>query len=105
MTHSGKPHTRYVIIHFPGPKWVPGLDFREQEGIELHVRHYSAVHEAGHLQLGGPFLLPDAGGMMLPDPSLVEEEVRGIAESDPAVKNGLLKVEIRPWSIAMSKES
>ena len=102
MSAPGTPHVRFIIVHTPGPKWVSGLDFREQPGVEDHVKHYRAVHEAGQLQLGGPFLMPDSGGMMIPIESLTEDQVRQIAESDPAVKSGWLHAEVRPWYIAMS---
>jgi uncharacterized protein YciI len=39
--------------------------------------------------------------MMVPVAGISEEEVRRIAESDPAVKAGLLEVEVRPWYVAM----
>jgi uncharacterized protein YciI len=53
--------------------------------------------------MGGPFIDASAGGMMIPEAGLTEAEVRAFAESDPAVKSGLLKAEIRPWMIGMKK--
>ena len=103
MPENRPPRVRFVILHTPGPRWKRGLDFREQESVEAHVRHYAAVHDAGHLDLGGPFLLPDAGGMMIPVESLPEEEVRRIADSDPAVQAGLLRAEVRPWYVVMRR--
>ena len=105
MPINGAPHIRYIIVHSPGPSWEKGKDFREQAGVEGHVMHYRAVHAAGQLQLGGPFLLPDSGGMMIPVEGLSELEVRRIAETDPAVLSGLLKAEVRPWYVAMSSTS
>ena len=51
--------------------------------------------------MGGPYLTPDGGGMMIPASGISEEEIRRIAEADPAVRRGLLEVEVRPWYIAM----
>jgi uncharacterized protein YciI len=105
MPSDVKPHVRYVIIHTPGPNWVMGVDLGDQDGVEDHVRHYRTIHEAGKLELGGPFLTTDTGGMMIPVSSLGEDEVRQIAQSDPAVASGLLEVEVRPWYVAMSRSA
>ncbi len=98
-------HVRYIIRHTPGPKWKLGTDFREQDGIEAHVNHYRAVHAAGQLDLGGPFLVTDIGGMMIPMEGLSEQAVRTIAESDPAVQAGLLRAEVRAWYVAIRRGS
>ena len=65
MSDPNSRPIRYVAFHRPGPKWQAGVDFREQEGVGEHVQHYLKLHEHGKLELGGPFLLQDAGGMMV----------------------------------------
>ena len=92
---------RYVVFHRPGPKWKPGVDFREQAGVGEHVRHYRLLHEQGKLELGGPFLLQNAGGMMVATKEVQQEELEAFAAADPAVQAGLLLFEIRPWLTAM----
>ncbi len=92
---------RYVVFHRPGPKWQPGVDFREQDGVGKHVQHYLQLHEQGKLELGGPFLLQDAGGMMVATKDVSQKELEAFAAADPAVQAGLLIYEIRPWLIAM----
>jgi hypothetical protein len=47
---------RYVVIHTPGPSWLPGTDMFEQPGLQDHVAHYRKLLEAGKLALGGPHL-------------------------------------------------
>ena len=47
------------------------MDFREQDGVREHVGHYLKFHEHEKLELGGPFLLQDAGGMTLAPPGQV----------------------------------
>jgi uncharacterized protein YciI len=101
MIAAAEADVRFVILHRPGPAWKRGVEFREQPGVRDHVEHYRAVHAKGLLQMGGPYLTPDSGGMMVPVAGISEEEVRRIAESDPAVKAGLLEVEVRPWYVAM----
>ena len=95
---------RYVVFHTPGPKWKNGIDFREQEGVGEHVQHYLKLHEQGKLELGGPFLLQDAGGMMVATKDVSPEELEKFAAADPAVQSGLLVYEVRPWLTAMERK-
>ena len=101
MSNLASRPVRYVVFHRPGPKWKSGVDFREQEGVEKHVQHYLKFHEQGNLELGGPFLLQDAGGMMVATKEISQEELEAFAAADPAVRAGLLVFEIRPWLTAM----
>ena len=95
---------RYVVIHKPGPHWQYGIDYREQEGVNEHVQHYLKLHEQGRLELGGPFLVPDMGGMMVTTKYVSEEEIGAFAATDPAIKSGLLIYEVRPWMTAMEHD-
>lgn len=95
---------RYVVFHTPGPRWKHGVDFREQEGVGEHVQHYLKFHEQGKLELGGPFLLQDMGGMMVATKDVSQQELEAFAADDPAVKTGLLIYEVRPWLTAMQRE-
>jgi uncharacterized protein YciI len=101
MSNQSLPAIRYVVFHTPGPKWQYGVDFREQEGVREHVGHYLKFHEQGKLELGGPFLLQDAGGMMVATQHVSQEELDAFAAADPAVQSGLLLYEVRPWLTAM----
>jgi uncharacterized protein YciI len=93
---------RFVVFHGPGPNWVPGKSMFEQPGVRAHVAHYMKVLEAGQLALGGPHLDERGGGMMVPTAAVSEEEMRRIAFADPAVVDGTLVAEVRPWLIGMS---
>ena len=104
MTDQSARPIRFVVIHKPGPRWQYGVDFRQQEGVGEHVQHYLKLHEQGKLQLGGPFLLPDAGGMMVATKEVSQEEIEAFAAADPAVKSGLLIFEVCPWMTAMEHE-
>jgi len=101
MTIQTPRPVRYVIFHRPGPKWKYGVDYREQDGVDEHVQHYLKFHEQGRLQLGGPFLLADTGGMMVTAKGIPQDEIEAFAAADPGVKSGLLLYEIRPWMTAM----
>jgi uncharacterized protein YciI len=84
--------------------WQYGVDFRQQEGVGEHVQHYLKLYEQGKLQLGGPFLIPDEGGMMVTTKDVSQEEIETFAAADPAVQSGLLIYEIHPWMTAMEHE-
>ena len=97
------PSVRYVVVHTPGPAWQMGIDFRQQPGIGQHVEHYLELHKQGKLELGGPFLIPDSGGMMVATKEVELEEIETFAAADPAVRSGLLRFEIRPWYTPMER--
>ena len=90
MSNPNSRPVRYVVFHRPGPKWQLGVDFREQEGVSEHVQHYLRLHEQGKLELGGPFLLPDAGGMMIATKDVSQEDLEAFAAADPAVQTACL---------------
>lgn len=94
------PEIRVVIIHRPGPRWNPALPVMQQPGIRDHIAHYQALLEQGKLFAGGPFL-DGAGGIMISLPGGSLEELKAYAESDPAVKSGLLVVEVHPWLVGL----
>ena len=98
-----QPEIRYVIIHMPGPAWEKGVPPLEQKGLQEHVSHYAQLLTDGKLSLGGPFMDEVSGGMMIPEPGVSESEIRAFAQSDPAVKSGLLTYHIRPWMSALHK--
>ena len=93
----------YVVVHSPGEAWVENLDFREQPGVMDHVTHYARFLEQGKLLMGGPFLAPHSGGLMIAQPQVPEEELRAYAAADPAVQSKLLTFEIRSWYVPMSR--
>lgn len=98
---SDEPKIQHVVLHSPGPAWKPGVDFREQAGVEGHVGHYAQLHQQGRLQSGGPFLTEGGGGMMVATSEVSQEELEAFAAADPAVESGLLNYEVRPWYVAM----
>lgn len=95
-----KPQVYYLLHHTPGPAWQNGIGFREQPGVEVHVQYMAALLAEGKLVMGGPFLDDSGGTMVYQAADLAEAE--SVAQSDPAVQNGLLQVVVRPWLIVMS---
>jgi uncharacterized protein YciI len=102
---TNPPSLRHVVLHTAGPGWVDGVDFREQPGVRDHVGHYATLHEQGRLEMGGPFLDGEAGGMMVTTPGMDRDEIEAFAAADPAVRSGLLEFEVRTWYVAMDRRS
>ena len=98
------PIVYYVVFHFPGESWVTDLEFREQPGVMEHVGHYQHFFEQGNLYMGGPFLIPNNGGMMIAAHHVTQDELQEFAAADPAVKSKLLTFEIKPWYVPMSSD-
>jgi uncharacterized protein YciI len=94
-----QPPVYFVLFHSPGEKWKQGVSFREQPGVREHVQYMSSFIESKKLVIGGPFL-DNSGGMMVMSAES-REEAEKIANADPSVQNGLLKVDVKPWMAAM----
>ena len=97
------PSFRFVVFHRPGPNWKPGVPAFEQPGLQAHVEHFAKFLKDGKLELGGPFMDEASGGMMIPEASVSEAEIRSFASEDPTVKAGLLTFELRQWMPALHK--
>jgi uncharacterized protein YciI len=101
MSESPEYPILFAVRHLPGPEWVPGLDPREQAGIGEHAAYWASVGAEGRILLGGPFLDPDQGGLVVMSPGHAWEDVEEIAEADPALSRGLLAYEILTWFAAV----
>jgi hypothetical protein len=73
------------------------VDFQQQYDGREHVEHYLRFHEQRKLEMGGTFLVEDAGGMMVATKDVSQAELDTFAAADPAVQSGLLIYEIRLW--------
>ena len=96
---------RYVVVHAPGPRWKAGVPLFEQEGLQAHIEHYRALLAQGKLEMGGPFLDEHAGGMMIAAAGLARSDIEAMAQADPAVVSGLLRVAVREWLVGMKSQS
>ena len=88
---------KYVLVLiYRGPN-RPADPAKADELQRLHLANNARLHEEGKLILAGPFLdKTDLRGIFLFDSESVEE-VHGWCDSDPAVRAGMLRVEIHPW--------
>jgi len=97
------PPIRHVIFHAPGPSWDPAVAPLEQPGLGAHVQHWAAWLAQGRLALGGPFADLRYGGMMVCADGVERDDALRHAEADPAVRDGLLTFELRPWACALQR--
>ncbi|HEX4824709.1 MAG TPA: YciI family protein [Candidatus Polarisedimenticolaceae bacterium] len=89
--------TYYFGILEKGDRWTPGDTPELQKIQEGHLAHLTAMWKAGKLVLAGP--LGDAGdwrGVLIYRTRTIEE-AQTLANDDPAVKAGRLKVTMHPW--------
>ncbi len=87
-----------VLMAAPNP---PQLDAERARELQAqHLGHLSKMAEEGHMLVAGPFAnrFDDRWrGLCLYDGSLTAEQVRELAEADPAVQAGTMAVAIMDW--------
>ena len=88
--------TYYLVFLLKGPN-------RSQDSTvsakiqEAHLAHLTKMYNEGKMAIAGPLLDDqDLRGICVYDVKTLEE-AKALAESDPAVKAGRLKVEVHPW--------
>lgn len=96
LDEQGEMKTYYMVFLIKG-------DNRSQDSITAakiqneHLQHLTKMYNEGKMDVAGPFLDEgDARGICIYNVATLEE-AKTLAESDPAVKAGRLKVVIRPW--------
>jgi len=106
---DGDPPPRdQMMLYFVGTLFLgPNRDLPEAEGDRVQREHlaYMRRHmERGNYILTGPFADgEDPRGLLVMQAESVEA-ARAIVEADPAVRAGVLRVEIRPWYSAKGIE-
>ena len=85
----------YLVVYRPGPRWPEG-DAMPAE-LRDHFRYLIGLHEAGKLQLAGPFASEPGGAALLHAPD--DDAARALIQADPAVTAQVFAVELRRWSL------
>jgi uncharacterized protein YciI len=92
---------RYTVVLLLTPPNPPRLDDDATNALQdAHLNHLAELHEAGHLLAAGP--LPGEPGRRFRGISLFRgepDEVRELAERDPAVRAGWFELEVLPWLV------
>ena len=85
-----------------GRAWDPGSGIGEQRLIAEHLAYLGRLMEAGEVTQAGAVIAADQGpaadglvGMIVY--SVDAERASALAASDPAVRGGLISLDIRPW--------
>jgi uncharacterized protein YciI len=93
---QGEMKTYYMVFLVKGDK-------RDQDSATAaqiqnqHLEHLTKMWHEGKMDIAGPFLDDeDTKGICVYNVKTIEE-AKALAESDPAVKSGRLKVVVRPW--------
>ena len=96
IDQHGEMKTYYMVFLVKGDK-------RDQDSITAakiqdgHMAHLTKMHEDGKLDIAGPFMDDeDVRGSCIYNVATMEE-AKMLAESDPAVVSGRLKVVVSPW--------
>jgi uncharacterized protein YciI len=89
-----------LVILLRGPK-AASLSEKELEKLqEKHLEHIFKMLDAKKAAVAGPFMEDtDLRGIIVYQLASIDE-AKKLAESDPAVKAGRLKLEIHPWWVA-----
>jgi uncharacterized protein len=92
--------TYYVAFLYRGPAWSPE-DTPERARIqEGHMANIRKMAETGKLLVAGPFTDDgDLRGLFVFRTATLDE-AKAMAEQDPAVKAGRLRLEWHPWFAA-----
>lgn len=90
----------WMVFLIRGEK-PPKLSEAESEALQRrHLQHLGEVWKSGHALVAGPFgggADDPMRGIVLFRGDIAEAEVRRLAEADPAVQAGRLRVEVRQW--------
>lgn len=92
--------TYYVAFLYRGPAWSPEETPERARLQEAHMAHIREMGASGKLLLAGPFTDDGElrGVFVFRTPTL--EEAKAVAEADPSVKAGRLRLEWHPWFAA-----
>jgi uncharacterized protein YciI len=88
-----------------GRAWDQSTSLGEQQLVAEHMAYLGRLMEAGEVTQAGPVIGLDQGpandGLIAVIVYAVDaERAQEIANSDPAVRGGLISLDIRPWFTA-----
>jgi uncharacterized protein YciI len=88
-----------------GRAWDTSLALGQQQMVGEHMAYLGRLMEAGEVTQAGPVIELDHGpgddGLIaLIVYAVGAERARELATADPAVRNGLIELDVRPWYAA-----
>jgi uncharacterized protein YciI len=93
------PRSYHLVLLDLGPAWDPAKPPMQQPGIQEHVAYMQKLMRDQILVIGGPFVEgPKFTSAFYILDAKTSADARLLAESDPAVTNGLMKInEVRTF--------
>jgi uncharacterized protein YciI len=85
----------FILSYSRGPNWDQGQP-RHKQPLQPHLAYLRGLHEKYVLVMAGPFAEEGKGGMAIVQTASAEE-ARAIAQADPGVLAGTLRVEVAEW--------
>jgi uncharacterized protein YciI len=86
----------FVWSYSRGPNWVEGQP-RQKQPLQPHLAYLRGLHEKSVLVMAGPF--EEAAGGMAIIQTTSPDEARALADADPGVIAGTLRVEVTEWRL------
>ncbi|MBL8178893.1 MAG: hypothetical protein JNK48_29740 [Bryobacterales bacterium] len=89
----------YLGLLKKGPQW-DSTSAKASEIQKHHLAHLRHMHELGKLTVAGPF--GDNGeirGILIFRGKDPIDDIRKLAEADPAVQSGRMMLELHPWYV------
>ncbi len=87
----------FVGMIYRGEKWTPEVTDESTALQKAHLENIGKLAERGELVLAGPFGgQGDLRGLFFFNVKTLDE-ARALADGDPAVKAGRLRVDLLPW--------
>jgi uncharacterized protein YciI len=84
----------FILSYSRGPNWDEGQP-RHKQPLQPHLASLRGLHEKSELVMAGPFA-EAAGGMAIIQTTSADH-ARAIAQADPGVLAGTLRVEVSEW--------
>jgi len=103
LVAMSEPQEWYVLHHAPGPAVEDEQSVFDHPGIGEHFAFLRRRAAAGELVAAGPLADVRGQGMTVLDVASLTEATRLATEDDLAVVNGVLSVQVRPWTVVMSR--
>ena len=93
--------TTYVVgLLYRGPKWTRESTAETQKIQEGHMANIRKMAAAGKLAVAGPFADDgDLRGIFIFQNTTLDE-ARALADQDPAIQAGRLRLDLHPWFAA-----
>lgn len=92
---------RFSVVLLIRPDDAPHLEASDEAALQdAHLAHLAKLHDSGDLIAAGPVLgPPDRKLRGISIMSVEPDRARELKSTDPAVRAGLFRLEIYPWTV------